>query len=177
MDRAFRSSDEAGARPPLIVVEGSDDLVRAALADVRASGWKVDIGFSTPPPVSSRGVRHGTVATTADASAALLVVIAGSGIVIDARADPAVLDSLLEDLRHLGPVEHRRALAPIPRVTEEGRQILRLLAAGMTLGEAAADLGLPRRTADRRLSEARRVLGVERTAEAVARARRLGWIA
>jgi hypothetical protein len=37
-------------------------------------------------------------------------------------------------------------------------------------------LGLARRTADRRLAEARRTLGVSRTTEAIARARRLGWL-
>jgi DNA-binding CsgD family transcriptional regulator len=103
-------------------------------------------------------------------------VIGGSGVLINARLDSVVLDRLLEDLRHMGPVEHRRVLSPIPRITDDGRLILRLLAEGMTLGEAAAELDIPRRTADRRLAEARRALGVERTAEAVARARRLGWI-
>jgi DNA-binding CsgD family transcriptional regulator len=126
--------------------------------------------------LGSNTVRYGTVTTPADAAAALLVVIGGAGIVVDAQADAVVIDRLLEDLRHLGPVEHRRAVRPVPHVTHEGQQILRLLAAGMTLGAAASELGIARRTADRRLAEARRILGVERTAEAVARARRLGWI-
>ena len=166
----------ADARPPVIVVEQSQDLLRAALAELKAAGWNLTAGFGTPPPLSARGVRYGTVASSREAAAALLVVLGGSGLVIDARMDWAVLDQLLEDLRHLGPVEHRRVLAPIPPITDDGRLILGLLAEGMTLGEAAAELEIPRRTADRRLAAARRILGVERTSEAVARARRLGWI-
>jgi DNA-binding CsgD family transcriptional regulator len=54
---------------------------------------------------------------------------------------------------------------------------LSLLSDGFTLGEASARLGISRRTADRRLADARRALGAERTAEAVARARQAGWLA
>jgi DNA-binding NarL/FixJ family response regulator len=59
---------------------------------------------------------------------------------------------------------------------EDARAILRCLAEGQTLGQAASTLNLSRRTADRRLAEARRALGVERTVEAVSRGRRLGWL-
>ena len=58
----------------------------------------------------------------------------------------------------------------------DARAILGLLAEGQSLGEAADILGLSRRTADRRLAEGRRALGVERTTEAIARAQRLGWL-
>ncbi len=49
----------------------------------------------------------------------------------------------------------------------EQRELLRLVAAGLPLGEAARRLNLSRRTADRRLSAARRALGVGTTTEAV----------
>jgi DNA-binding CsgD family transcriptional regulator len=52
----------------------------------------------------------------------------------------------------------------------EQRQLLRLLADGLSVAEAAAFLHLSRRTAERRLAEARAVLGVATTAEAVLRA-------
>lgn len=64
--------------------------------------------------------------------------------------------------------------APIPVLQPDGRAILGLLAEGSTLGAAAATLGMSRRTADRRLAEARAALQVERTVEAVARLRRPG---
>lgn len=66
----------------------------------------------------------------------------------------------------------RDALTP----DADGRAILALLASGRTLGDAAVALALSRRTADRRLALARAALGVERTVEAVARARALGWL-
>ncbi len=50
----------------------------------------------------------------------------------------------------------------------ESRAVLELLAAGLTLGDAATRLHLSRRTADRRLAQARQVLGVATTAQAVA---------
>lgn len=59
--------------------------------------------------------------------------------------------------------------APIPGLGADGRAILGLLAEGATLGAAAATLHMSRRTADRRLAEARAALRVERTVEAVAR--------
>ena len=94
-----------------------------------------------------------------------------------ASADRATIDRLVDDLRRLGPVEHRIvAEEPAQAIDPEGRAILALLAEGLTLGQAAAHLGVPRRTADRRLAAARRALGTERTAEALARARQLGWL-
>jgi DNA-binding NarL/FixJ family response regulator len=74
-------------------------------------------------------------------------------------------------------VDHRiGAPEPPPVISSEARAILGLLAEGHSLGEAAATLGMARRTADRRLAEGRRALGTDRTTEAIARARRLGWL-
>lgn len=58
----------------------------------------------------------------------------------------------------------------------DARAILRGLAHGKTLGQAAGELGLSRRTADRRLAHARCALGTDRTVVAVASARRRGWL-
>ena len=52
----------------------------------------------------------------------------------------------------------------------EQQRLLELLSGGLSLEEAAQDLRLSRRTAERRLAEARRILGAGTTAEAVARA-------
>jgi DNA-binding CsgD family transcriptional regulator len=107
----------------------------------------------------------------------MLAVLDGDGVVVHASAPPEVLDRLLDDLRHIGPVDHRRvASAPAPVLGAEARGLLVLLAAGRTLADAAGTLGLSRRTADRRLAEARMALRVGRTVEAVAAARRLGWL-
>ena len=63
-----------------------------------------------------------------------------------------------------------------PSIDPDAVAILAILAEGRTLGDAASTLGLSRRTADRRLAEAREAFGVERTVEAVSRARRLGLL-
>jgi DNA-binding NarL/FixJ family response regulator len=163
--------------PPLVVIEssnpGADAHVRRALDAARAAGWLPIAGWLAP---RGRSVCHGEVASDADAVLALRAALDGAGVVIVSRAGRETTDRLVDDLRRLGPVEHLTADAPAPlAVDAELRRLLRLLADGSTLGEAAAELGLSRRTADRRLDAARRALGAERTAEAVARARKLGW--
>ena len=160
--------------PPFIVVEGSDAAFEAAIADMRAGGWTLSPGFDDRPPRHGRIVRYGCVASAADAASALIAALGGAGVVVAAHAPADVMDLLLADLRHIGPVEHRRPLAAgAPNLDSTEQAILTLLAAGHSLGDAATRLGLSRRTADRRLAAARRVLGVDRTAEAIARARRL----
>jgi DNA-binding NarL/FixJ family response regulator len=164
-------------KPPIIVVEGPETAVRLAVADVRAAGWSIGEGFGGVADRHAKTVRVGPVVTAEDAAAALLAVLGGSGVVIAGQASRDVMDRLLDDLRHCGSVDHRVGEPPsTPDVAEESRAILARLADGWSLGEAAHDLGLSRRTADRRLAEARRAMGVERTAEAVAKAKRLGWL-
>jgi DNA-binding NarL/FixJ family response regulator len=162
---------------PIVFVEGPREALDHAVAELSAAGWEVSEGFDGLPPGRRRLVRRGVVRSAEDAAAALLAVLDGAGVVIAAEAPREILDRLLDDLRHVGPVDHRigEFQAP-PAMTPEARAILGLLAEGETLGEAAELLGLSRRTADRRLAEARAALGVERTAQAIARAKRLGWL-
>jgi len=56
-------------------------------------------------------------------------------------------------------------------LSTEQQRLLELLSGGLSVAEAAETLRVSRRTAERRLAEARRALGAETTAEAVARAR------
>jgi DNA-binding NarL/FixJ family response regulator len=147
-----------------------------AVAGLRVAGWAVVEGWIATAPRSERSVRAGAVASQADAEAALLAALDGEGLVVAATGERALVDRLIEDLRRLGPVDHRLGEPETgPNLPADARAILGLLAEGHSLGEAAAILGLARRTADRRLAAARQALGVERTTEAVARARRLGW--
>jgi len=165
---------------PLVVLEGPPGSTRLDVERMRAAGMTIRDGFRAGTR-GSRVVCAGVVAGPADAEAALLTAIAGFGIVVEARAERATIDRLVDDLRRLGPVDHRVARsAPsddvVPEPSLEARAILRLLAMDLSLAEAASRLGLPRRTADRRIAEARHALGVRRTTEAVARARQLGWL-
>ena len=96
-----------------------------------------------------------------------LAALAGAGFVAHAKAERDVIDRLVDDLRRLGQ-DHRTGEPDAGRgLTPDERRLLDGLADGKTLGEAAAELHLSRRTADRRLASARRKLGVDTTAEAV----------
>ena len=163
--------------PPVIVVEGPDDAFARVVAEATAAGWKVRDGFDRPLNGASPVVCAGIVADPDQAARALLAVLGGAGVVIHGQATREIIDRLLDDLRHVGTVEHRRQLqASPPPLDPDELEILRMLGEGRRLGDAAEALGLSRRTADRRLADARRALGVERTVEAVAKARRLGWL-
>jgi DNA-binding CsgD family transcriptional regulator len=170
--------------PPLIVIEGPDDAFASAVAEAGAAGWRVRDGFEGQAPGAGPVVRTGAVTCAEDAANALLAVLAGAGVVVHGLGPRDVIDRLLDDLRHVGLVEHRRRLEPsqpsltasAPVLDPDELEILRMLGEGRSLGDAADALGLSRRTADRRLAGARRALGAERTVEAVAKARRLGWL-
>lgn len=171
------------ARPPLLVVEGDTGRVAIEAARLRAAGGDVVPGFRPGLTVArSRPVIcAGVVADAASAAEALLAALDGCGLLVEAVADRVTIDRLVDDLRRIGPVDHvvagESAASPAePVVPPEARAILGLLAEGHSLGEAAAILGLSRRTADRRLGDARRALGVTRTTEAIASAGRLGWL-
>lgn len=150
-----------------VVVEGGADLVDAVLAALPGTG-------------GARAVMR--AADEASASAALLAALDGTRLVVHASAPRAVVDRLCDDLRRLARVDlvdasthlpsPRTAADARPVLPESGAELLDALAAGRTLGQAAASLGLSRRTADRRLAAARDALGARSTAEAVAR-----WVA
>ena len=161
---------------PIVVVEGSELDLRIATQELANAGWRLQSGFG-PPHNDTGAVRTGIIHTASDAAEALVAALAGQGLVAQARAPRDVVDRLVDDLRHLGPVDHRIGRPhAAPPVEPEARAILGLLAEGQSLGEAAAILGISRRTADRRLARGRLALGTKRTTEAVARARRLGWL-
>ena len=162
---------------PLIVVEGPDDAFARAVAEATLAGWRVRDGFDAAVSGHTPVVCAGVVASAEHASRAMLAVLGGAGVVVHAQASREIIDRLLDDLRHVGPVELRRQLqANPPALDSDALEILRLLGEGARLGDAAAKLGLSRRTADRRLAGARRAMGAQRTVEAVAKARRLGLL-
>ena len=154
---------------PLIVVEASARAAAAARREVEAARWPVVEGWRNEPGVVCAGV----VDDASSAAKALLAAIGGAGLVVEARAGREIVDRFVDDLRRLGPVEHRTREPETPLLTNDERELLALLAGGATLGVAARRLHLSRRTADRRLAAARAKLGVKTTAEAVVSAARL----
>ena len=151
---------------PLVVIEGSERALAHCVRELERQGFRVVPGWRQAASI----VCEGEVADAADAAEALLAAVAGAGLIVHARADRAVIDRLVDDLRRLGPVDHRTAEPePTPELTADERGLLDRLADGQTLGQAAADLNLSRRTADRRLASARKKLDAATTAEAVVR--------
>ena len=146
-----------------LIVEGPRDAatqhLAAAVAKARADGWTIVRGWAAP---LSRElvICTGWVRSDDDARRALLAAVAGAGLVIGVRTSHATLGRLVDDLRRLGRVE--RIAVPDPnaaQLTDGQRALLSLLAEGLTIREAAAELGVHRTTAARRLEEARRLLG------------------
>lgn len=145
------------------MVEGSPSAFAAALGDARHSGHELIESFAGRAGV----VCCGEISDPATAELAMLAAVGGAGLIVRVTASREVADRLLDDLRRLGSVEHRLGEPARVPLTSEQRALLDLLSNGTTLGVAATRLGLSRRTADRRLAEARRVLGGATTAEAL----------
>ena len=149
---------------PLVVVEASERALARALQELEGAGVRIVHGWSHDGSVVCAGQVH----DAADAAAALLAAVAGAGLLVHAQADREVIDRLVDDLRRFGPVDHRTTEPePGPGLTADESRLLDRLAEGKTLGQAAAELHVSRRTADRRLASARRKLGAATTAEAV----------
>lgn len=168
---------------PLIVVHTGAALAEAC-ADLAEVGWRVQPGWTVPGPprpgpawVSAAPTAttvFGAVAGEQDIGDAVLAALTGAGVVADAGPGRRIAELLCDNLRRLGPVEHRWEAAGWVVLTADERRLLDLLAAGRTLGDAAKQLHLARRSADRRLAAARARLGVTTTTAAVrARAARL----
>lgn len=148
--------------------DARDDLVAEVCADLADAGWQVVAGWSAGRASTGPVVATGSVVAPADVPDAVLAAVDGAALVIDARADRAVVEELCDELRRLGRVERRAPETGWVPLAADERQLLDLLAGGATLGEAAGRLHLSRRSADRRLAAARERLGVPTVAAAVA---------
>jgi hypothetical protein len=159
-------SDE---RPPVSVITEAD--LDPAHFEMWAGKRRVRQGFSLP--ATPWDLRHrqwmcaGVVAGPADAEAAMTALVRGVGLVIAVQLSGDRRRRFLEDLSRVGsPVDEPTGLGPIHVA------LLESLADGRSLIEAATAAHVSRRTASRRMSEARVHYGVRTTAEAVLR-----WLA
>jgi DNA-binding NarL/FixJ family response regulator len=156
-----------------VVIEGSASsaVVDRVCADLAARGLRVSPDWrGAAPGIVCRGV----VDDDRSAEQAVLAALAGAQLVVAATANREVIDRLCDDLRRLGPLDHRiDSSGDRPVLSAQEWSLLDRLLAGDSLGHAAAAVHLSRRTADRRLASARRALGVNTTAELLAAAARL----
>jgi DNA-binding CsgD family transcriptional regulator len=141
------------------VAEVLEAMEEAGVSIVR--GWRLP---DEPWDLTRRRIAcTGRVATHADLEDALVAAARGASLVVESPVPAALFAPLAEDLRRLGVVEHRRS----DGLDAEQRRILTLLGQGLSVGEAATQLFISRRTADRRLAAARAALGVRTNNEAV----------
>lgn len=108
-----------------------------------------------------------TVGTDADCAAVLDAVLRGVAVVVRVEDDlpGSVAARFVDDLHRAAGASEPPA--PARRLATDQLRLLEALASGATIAAAARRLGLSARTASRRLADARRVLGVSTTAEAL----------
>jgi DNA-binding NarL/FixJ family response regulator len=162
---------------PRYVVAASTDAATVLRRLVR-EGWQTREGFALAEPAwdvaAARLVLFGRVPD--QDTAALVVQAAARGAAIVAIIDAAsgVGQALVDDLGRLGPVHLNPDAETEPdspdvlaKLIPEQRALLERLANGETIAAAAAAEFLSLRTANRRIAQARELLGVRTTREAV----------
>ena len=149
----------------------ADSVLRRLIRD----GWIARDGFALPDPTwdvaGNRLVLHGRIGDRDTLQLAVLAAARGAGIVAVCDVESLLGRALIDDLSRLGPVRQGPAdTLEAPKIADlvaEQRALLDRLAAGDTIAAAAAAEFLSLRTANRRIAEARALLGVRTTREAV----------
>lgn len=185
----IRAAAVADAGAVRYVVASTPEAL-ALLRRLERAGWRVRQGFPSSGPAEPGAVLVGPVRD--GRTAALVVRAAAGGAAVVAITDPAseVGRALVAGLRRSGPV-HLGAVggpasrtagappeaeavghgpgrpAPLAGLVPEQRALLERLANGETIATAAAAEYLSLRTANRRIAQARELLGVRSTREAV----------
>lgn len=170
---------------PVVVLDATANVVEAARR-LRKGGHRVQDGLTLPEEpfdlAEERLLCAATIVTADDALRALVAAGRGAGLIlaIDASLEAADVELFIRDLEKLGPVRREPAgpggppssssgvTGRIGSLTADQRQLLGALAGGASIPVAARELFISVRTAERRVGEARKVLGVRTTAEAVA---------
>jgi DNA-binding CsgD family transcriptional regulator len=160
---------------PRYVLGGPTDAT-AVLRKLTRAGWRTREGFALPEPswdvATARLVLFGRVPDLDTATLVVQAAARGAGIVAITDAAAALGRALVDDLRRLGPVhldpgsDGNRADV-FTQLIPEQRALLQRLANGETIAAAAAAEFLSLRTANRRIAQARDLLGVRTTREAV----------
>jgi len=165
--------------PPRYVLADPAEA-RAVLRRLANEGWTVRSLDGVPDEPWDLGPRRLVVHARFDAAAdpgvvgpVVLVAARGGGVVATVAPGSPAAHHLVADLERIGPVTGGRAegsdAAATDRsgLTDDHRALLARLAAGESIAAAAAAEFLSLRTANRRIADARAVLGVSSTRAAV----------
>ncbi|MEV4627198.1 LuxR family transcriptional regulator [Micromonospora sp. NPDC049523] len=162
---------------PRYVVSSAVDAT-AVLRRLARAGWSTREGFALPEGgwdlTAARVLLYGRVPDLETARLVVLAAARGAGVVAIVDAGGDVGRALLADLDRLGAVYRTPDGGPeddspaaVVQLVPEQRALLERLANGETIAAAAAAEFLSLRTANRRIAQARDVLGVRSTREAV----------
>jgi DNA-binding NarL/FixJ family response regulator len=165
--------------PRYVVGSGTD--ATHVLRRLARAGWNTREGFALPETTwdvsAARMVLFGRVADADTAELAVLGAARGAGVVAIADTATDIGRALFADLERIGAVstdpnaplagEQPETGSSVVQMAPEQRALLERLANGETIAAAAAAEFLSLRTANRRIAEARDLLGVRTTREAV----------
>jgi DNA-binding NarL/FixJ family response regulator len=161
----------------VLVVAHQRTCFDRAIEDLVAVGWSKREGYDLTDEawdVSGRRILCiGRVASLDEVSAVVGAAARGAGLVVWCEPACAAYACLVTDLSKVGQLRVLHGNAGGQELHEEERRLLLLLAEGLTVREAAHRCSLSVRSAERRLSSARRRLGVGTTAEAVSKVLRV----
>jgi DNA-binding NarL/FixJ family response regulator len=148
-------------------VLAEEGAVPEALAAMEGAGVSIVHGWELPNEpwdlTRRRLACAGRINSRTDLEDALVAAARGASLLVEGPVATELLAPLVEDLRRLGVVEHQFSNG----LDAQQRRILTLLGEGFSVGEAAAQLFISTRTANRRLAAARAALDVGTNNEAV----------
>ena len=144
-----------------LLVAGDSVAHDAAANEVIGAGWVLQHDGGAPNP---RAVIMMGVADRSDAETAVLCAVRGNGLLIRADAAPELIDDLVEDLGKIAPTSLLTRADAVALDVDTWR-LLHALSGGMTVAAAARATHVSLRTANRRLTFAKDVLGVRTRAQ------------
>jgi DNA-binding CsgD family transcriptional regulator len=155
----------------VLVVAHHQTCFAQAVEDFTAVGWRTRPGYvldEEPWDGTDAGILcTGQVVEELDVPAVVEAAVRGAGIVALAEPSCPAYLRLVGDLSKIGHVRVLHGQAGGEELPQDERQLLLLLAEGLTVREAALRCAMSVRSAERRLSSARQRLGVRTTAQAV----------
>ncbi len=163
----------AGVERVASTVTRDADALAQSVAGHRRNGDKI-VGFDALPPepwtLAGEGVvATGSVVDADDVAWAVLAAVRGARVVVRLPDDLRLTADLVDGLQRVGEVTMLgpRSDGLRPALDPLAVRVFDLLAEGHTIGDIARDVGYSRRTVERRMTEARRQLGVATNVEAL----------
>jgi DNA-binding NarL/FixJ family response regulator len=148
------------------VVLAAEDATTAARSIRRDAIALIDLP-AEPFALASRGLlAYSAVRNPYDCEAALVALTRGVDLVVTLEITGSRGSAFVDDLARIADVSTRDS-NPLRRLSADQVELLKSLAAGRTLTDVARSSGMSRRTATRRLTDARAILGAGTTIEAL----------